>query len=60
MKPCKRNCKGWDRLTDAGKDPDSNRITKQEYEEALAEAKAQHLKSVDGTGLWETCMGTNL
>ena len=41
MKPRKFNCKGWDLLTDADKDPDSNCITKQEYEEALAAAKGQ-------------------
>ncbi len=41
MKPRRYNCKGWDLLTDAEKDPDSNCITKQEYEEALAAAKAQ-------------------
>ena len=29
MKPRKFNCKGWDLLTDAEKDPDSNCITKQ-------------------------------
>eukprot|EP00891_Asterochloris_glomerata_P000850 jgi/Astpho2/850/Aster-00698 len=44
MKPRKFNCKGWDLLTDAEKDPDSNCITKQEYEEALAAAKAQKRK----------------
>ncbi len=41
MKPRKFDCKGWDLLTDAEKDPDSDCITKQEYEEALAAAKAQ-------------------
>ena len=41
MKPRRYNCKGWELLTDTEKDPDSNCITKQEYEEALAAAKAQ-------------------
>ena len=41
IKPRKRNCQGWDLLTDQEKDPDSNYITKQEVEEALAAAKAQ-------------------
>ena len=41
MRPRRHNCKEWDLLTDAEKDPDSNIITQQEYEEALAAAKAQ-------------------
>eukprot|EP00891_Asterochloris_glomerata_P005000 jgi/Astpho2/5000/Aster-05938 len=44
VKPRKFNCKGWDLLTDADKDPDSNRITQQDHEEALAAAKAQKRK----------------
>ena len=41
MKPRKRICKGWDLLTGAERNPDSNYITKEEYEEALAAARAQ-------------------
>eukprot|EP00891_Asterochloris_glomerata_P006638 jgi/Astpho2/6638/Aster-05001 len=44
FEPHKRKCKGWDLLTDAEKDPDSDRITKEEFEEALAAAKAQKRK----------------
>ena len=40
MKPRKFNCKRWDLLTDAEKDPDSNCITKHKYQEALVAAKA--------------------
>ena len=40
--PRKFDCKGWDLLRQTlRKDPDSNCITKEEYEEALAAAKAQ-------------------
>ena len=57
MKPRKYNCKGWNLLTDAEKDPDSNCITKQEYEETLAAAKAQkvcewHSRSPSALGPW--------
>ena len=45
-KPRRYNCKGWDLLTDAEKDPDSNCITQQEYEEALAAAR--HRRCVSG------------
>eukprot|EP00891_Asterochloris_glomerata_P009856 jgi/Astpho2/9856/Aster-08321 len=43
--PRKFDCKGWDLLRQTlRKDPDSNCITKEEYEEALAAAKAQKRK----------------
>ena len=41
IRPRKRNCQGWDLLTDQQKDPDSNRITKEEYERALAANKVE-------------------